>query len=151
MKENLFSNIHRALEDATSKKGDEQYVSSLRSLAHQVIYYLLDVETLHDSDRELIYKLIHVLEENGRKLGVKTSYSMTHVHNTCDYKIARELVMKFKGNRYKELCHFINRYHYDALLVEAALDEMIKQNALDGLSRAAGRPALAWSQFLNIG
>ncbi len=111
----------------------------LISLANQMIYHLLSIDKLTFSEQNLLCNLIEVLNPHTRDSGHSSSaYSKAYIENTCDYKIARDLVMRFEGNTYEALSHWANHYYFDPILWHKAIEKMIELKAIEGRVYAIG-------------
>ncbi len=110
---------------------------SLIPLANMVIYNLLSAKKLSVKDKKTLYRLIDELRGYTQNSGTDSNaYSKEFDENTCDYKIARELVLRFKGHPFDVLSVWINHYYYDSQLWHEAVDQMIGINRVEGLISA---------------
>lgn len=103
--------------------------------ANQVIYHLLIIKTLTKSQSHLLQELCFVLHDyTGNQSTNRPQYAEDFEDNTCDYKIARELVLRFKThNVYDELKDWANHYYVDGLLWYGAIEQMIAINSIPAL------------------
>lgn len=109
-------------------------------LANKVIYHLLMRNKLVLAEKVILIEFCSVLHTYTGSMDSNASkYAKEFDQNTCDYKIVRELLMKFKGNYdFNVLATWANHYYYDALLWNAAIEQMIKINEISGLVYAIG-------------
>ncbi len=113
----LFKNLKKVLKIEKPKMLVERDNQLLVGLAHKLIFLLLETNEISIEERQIIYDLVATLEDCTQDTGADC--------NTCDYKIARELVMKFPGNDFRVLKSWINQYWYDHRMVNQAIDEMV--------------------------
>jgi hypothetical protein len=126
--------IHRALVDAIIRTKQNRNYDQLIWLANEAIFALLSTNSLPSKERKILCKLISELESYTGDINSSASkYAKEHSQNTCDYKIARELVMKFCSSLdYETLASFVNHYYYDTILVDNALEAMIDYEYVKG-------------------
>ncbi len=107
---------------------------SLVALGNLIVYKLLSTYTISVRDKKVLYRFINALHEYTRDSGTDSNkYSKDFEDNTCDYKIARELVLRFDGHPFDVLSVWINHYYYDSQLWHGAIDKMIKIDPVKGL------------------
>jgi hypothetical protein len=105
-------------------------------IANKVLFYLLTTEKLTKHQSNLIVKMCNNLHDNyTRDSGSDSSdYSKKFSENTVDYKIARELTLRFTHMlSYDTLANWANHYYYDGLLWSHALQRMIELDPIPGL------------------
>ncbi len=106
----------------------------LISYADKMIFHLLQRTSLLKSDIEFLAKFCTALLSYTRDSGTNSSkYSKDFKESTCDYKIAREMVVRFKnGGTYSNLRDWANNYYYDGVLWQAAIKQMIALDPIPG-------------------
>ena len=106
MKQALIVDLYKTVSLEVEKGGSERDYPLLIDLANKVVADLLTRQNLipfveHNTITTLIKILIPYTEEVND--GSKSEYTKKHQFNTCSYKIARELVMKFPNNNFEDL------------------------------------------------
>ncbi len=138
MNKDLLRQLQEALQTAASEQSKNRDYAGLISLAYHALYELQVLsDDLEDSERITLYGLISMLHDvtSGMEHYAQ-KYAEEHIHNTCDYKIARELVFGFLGNDPTFLRQVMNHYYYDGLLVYRASEQLIELEGLLGLYKA---------------
>lgn len=108
---------------------------ALIECADQLIYHLLSMKMLSRAQKNLLSELCFILHKyTGSMNSDKSQYAKDFQYNTCDYKIVRELVLRFKGNSpYQELRQWANYYYYDGILWGEAIDQMKEIDHIEAL------------------
>lgn len=118
-------------------KPKTRFPLSLIALGNLIVYKLLSTDTISIRDKKVLYRFINELHEYTRDSGTDSNkYSKEFIDNTCDYKIARELVLRFKGHPFGVLSVWINHYYYDSQLWHEAIEQMIEIDQVQGLCSA---------------
>ena len=116
---------------------DERNYKRLMSLATRAVKDLLTrKETVTKAEKKFLYNIIASLYEYtvGNMAPETRDYANEHDRNTIDYKLAREIVLKYpKRNDVKFLQDVVNYYYYDNVLVSEGLHQLIAQDPIGGL------------------
>ena len=128
-----FKNLLKEIGSALSAKPIDY--ENLILLANQVIYQLLSLKTLKRSEAHILQELCSVLHDyTGNQSTNRAQYAEDFDQNTCDYKIVRELVLRFKDhNVYEELRDWVNHYYYDGILWCEGIKQMVAIDPIPGL------------------
>jgi|GEM_PF-5283176 len=133
----IYLQIKDFLAAQASKERDTRDYARLISLSNKAIRALLSSETIKKAERNILFKLVHFLQESkqaGSLIPKMKEYCEKNEYNTPDYKISRELILKFPGkNDFAFLRDAAHAYYFDGLLVTQAIEQMIAINPIDGL------------------